>query len=57
MANTEDSRTAGRLIIGGFVLAIVILAVAFALNYGGFMPGDSAVLPPGDVSLEPGTQN
>jgi hypothetical protein len=46
MADRSDSRRAGNIIIGGFLLALAILVVWFALDFGGLMPGDQPVLTP-----------
>lgn len=51
----EQDNHAARIIISGFALALADLIVWFALDYGGLMPGDSAVLPPWEpASVLPG---
>ncbi|MDB5612941.1 MAG: hypothetical protein JWQ22_594 [Devosia sp.] len=42
----KTDRRAGYLIVGGFVLALVIVVLWLVLEFSGVMPGDSAVLPP-----------
>jgi len=44
MARKDNN--AARIIIGGFVVGLIALIIWFALDLGGLMPGDSAVLPP-----------
>jgi len=45
MAEKTDNR-AGRILIGALIIALLALVVWFALDFGGLLPGDSAVLPP-----------
>jgi hypothetical protein len=47
MAKVETN--AARILIGGFVVALLALFVWFAVDLGGLMPGDSAVLTPNDT--------
>ena len=44
MARKDNN--AARIIIGAFVAGLALLLIWFALDLGGLMPGDSAVLPP-----------
>lgn len=45
MAQRANGRAA-YYILGGFILALVILVLWFVLDLGGVAPGDSPVLPP-----------
>jgi hypothetical protein len=40
----QKDNFAGRFILGGFLLALAVLVIWFALDFGGLMPGDVPVL-------------